>query len=126
MHTGVHGQVDVVMELLDYTGDTLVFSEVLSSGAKHAETEGFVLPYTIAFSVATLASLISLIIKAQFYVKQLRKRRADAQPLWLEIRESFSLRQQRIEELNEKLAETKKVEPFSLLLFSPHSEPAFV
>ena len=101
--------VGVVLELMDYTSDAIVFSEVLSSGAEHSETEPFVLPYIIAFTIASLVSVISLMMKVQLYVKQVRKRRADADPLWLEISAKFSKRQQKVVMLNSKLQDTKKV-----------------
>ena len=37
----------VALELIDYTGDALVFKAVLSTGPEHAETEPLVLPYPL-------------------------------------------------------------------------------
>jgi hypothetical protein len=113
----MHGQVGVVLELMDYTSDAIVFSEVLSSGAEHSETESFVLPYIIAFSIASLVSAISLVMKVRLYVNQVRKRRADADPLWLEISATFSKRQQKVVMLNNKLLDTKKAASIRFVTF---------
>ena len=104
-----------MLELVDYTSDAIVFSEVFSSGAEHSDTEPFVLPYIIAFSIASLVSVISVVVKVKLYVKQVRQTRADAEPLWIEMSATFSKRQQKVVMLNNKLKDTKKVQPLSIL-----------
>ena len=45
------------------------------------------------------------------YIKQVRKRKAEANPLWIEARQEFTPRQQKVVKLQEKFDETRKVVP---------------
>ena len=58
-------------------------SEVLSKGAGHAETEGFVVLYTVVFAMASLVSLFSLLMKSLLYIEQVRKRQYAASSKWI-------------------------------------------
>ena len=61
-------------------------------------------------SFGGLAAL-SLVVKLHMYINQVRKRKAEANPLWVEAVGKFSPRQKKIVKLQEKLDETTKVVP---------------
>ena len=47
--------------------------------------------------------------KLQLYIKQVRKRKAEANPLWITAVRGFTPRQRKVVSLQEKLDDTKKV-----------------
>ena len=49
--------------------------------------------------------------KLQLYIKQVRKRKAEANPLWITAVRGFTPRQRKVASLQEKLDDTKKVVP---------------
>ena len=64
------------------------------------------------FSIATLVSVLSLFAKLGLYIKQTRKRRADADPVWLATKANFSSHQLKVRRLKDKLMDTSKVPAF--------------
>ena len=65
--------------------------------------------YIVCFSVASLASAVSLFVKIKLYAEQFRQRRHDAEPMWVQMLAGLSSRQQKIVEMNTKLQEVKQV-----------------
>jgi hypothetical protein len=51
----------------------------------------------------------SLLSKIRLYIEQARRRRKEANPLWIETSEGFSPRQHKIVALKGKLDDTEKV-----------------
>ena len=50
-----------------------------------------------------------MVAKAKLHIKQVRQRRADADPLWLQISANFSPRQEKVSLLKGKLRDVRKV-----------------
>ena len=50
-------------------------------------------------------------VKVHLYIKQVRKRKAEANPLWIEAVEEFTLRQKKVVKLQEKFDDMRKVVP---------------
>ena len=70
--------------------------------------------YIVCFSVATLASAVSLFYRLKLYIKQFRKRRGDADKMWVTMLVGFSAQQQKIVKMHSKLQENKLVRLLSL------------
>ena len=54
-------------------------------------------------------AVLSLVVKLKLYIKQIRQRKTEANPLWLDAVEEFTPRQQKVVALQGKLGDTKKV-----------------
>ena len=97
----------VVLEILDYAGDAIVFRDVMQS--KQPATEHFVPAFIVCFSVASLVSFISLLAKGKLFRKQLQKRKQEASALWVTLLCNMSQRQRKVIDLHGKLEDCKKV-----------------
>ena len=113
----------LVLEVLDYTGtditccshmsynwfagDAIVFKAILKKAPDFPETQSLVTPGIFFFGLASLASVVSLCVKLKLYLQHFRKRRDEADPLWMAMQSELSPTQKEILTLNSKLVESK-------------------
>ena len=65
------------------------------------------MPCIFFFGLASLASVVSLCVKLKLYTQHFRKRRDEADPLWVAMQSKLSPTQKAILALNSKLVESK-------------------
>ena len=76
--------------------------------AKYPELESFEMPYTVLFSIGTLASALSFVAMSGLLIKQIRKRKQEANEDFIEMQAAFSDQRHKVFSFASRIQDTRE------------------